>query len=401
MRVIVAGMVASYPVGGVAWDYLQYVIGLARLGHDVYYHEDTWSWPYEPIKKCHTDDASYSAQYLAEYFMRYAPELSHRWHYRHLHETSYGMSQEQFAEIARTADLFVNISGASLFPDELSPDCVKIFLDTDPGYNQIVLSEKFDWSENVQRWCENVAAHDQHFTYAENMYDEECAVPRLGFEWKPTRMPIVTDLWKSITAKAAPLGAPWTTVMTWNAFKGPLLYKGVEYKSKGGEFERFINLPRQVEIPFMVAVGGINAPLQRLVEHGWNVIDGPTATLTAEQYQSFIKDSRGELSTAKHVYVALKTGWFSCRTACYLAAGRPAVVQDTGFSKIIPCGEGLFSFDTMDEAAGALEQVEADYTHHSQAARELATEYFEASKVLSRFINDATASKLGVDEHRA
>ncbi|MCI0484950.1 MAG: glycosyltransferase family 1 protein, partial [candidate division NC10 bacterium] len=165
LRIIVTGLVGLYPVGGVAWDYLQYVIGFARLGHDVYYHEDTWSWPYHPLEKTYTQDASYSAAYLADFFKSYAPDLSQRWHYLHLHETSFGMSRKSFDEVAATADIFLNVSGACMIPEELSPRCVKVFLDTDPGYNQIMLSERFDWSENVDRWCRSVEAHDQHFTY--------------------------------------------------------------------------------------------------------------------------------------------------------------------------------------------------------------------------------------------
>src|SRR5215469_6429294 len=121
LRIIVAGMVAQYPVGGVAWDYLQYVLGLARLGHDVFYHEDTWCWPYHPVQQTTTSDGTYSAAYLAQFFERFAPELTSRWHYLHLHETSYGMSRAEFDEAARTADLFLNISGASVLPETLSP----------------------------------------------------------------------------------------------------------------------------------------------------------------------------------------------------------------------------------------------------------------------------------------
>ena len=128
-------------------------------GHDVFYHEDTWSWPYHPAQKTYTADATVLGELSLPFFVRYAPELRERWHYLHLHETSYGMSRAG-VEIARTADLFLNVSGASMFPKQLAPGCVKIFLDTDPGYNQIMLSERFSWSDNVERWCASVAAHN-------------------------------------------------------------------------------------------------------------------------------------------------------------------------------------------------------------------------------------------------
>ncbi len=387
LRIIVAGMAGLYPVGGVAWDYLQYVTGFFNMGHDVYYHEDTWSWPYHPIEKTYTQDPGYSVGYLRDFFKTYAPGLLDRWHYMHLHETSYGMSTEKFGEIAATADIFLNVSGACMIPENLSPRCLKIFLDSDPGYNQIMLSERFSWSENVERWCASVEAHDRHFTYAENIHGSDCLVPRLGFNWKTTRMPVSTEYWRQ-AAQTAPLG-PWTTVMTWNAFKGKLIYKGVEYGSKGAEFEKLMELPKKVNLPLKVAVGGVNAPLEKLAEAGWEVADGPEATVTPAMYQDFIASSRGEISPAKHVYVALRTGWFSCRSACYLAAARPVVVQDTGFSSIYPTREGIMAYRTAEGAAECLASVEADYKRHSAAALEIAKEYFDSGKVLQKLIEDA------------
>ncbi len=388
LRIIVTGLAGLYPVGGVAWDYLQYVIGLARLGHDVYYHEDTWSWPYHPLKKEITADGAYSAKFIANFFVRHAPELNDRWHYRHLHSSSYGMADTAFDQVAQTADLFLNVSGASAIPKNLSSHCIKIFLDTDPGYNQILLKEQFAWSENIERWCETVAAHDQHFTYAENIHEEDCLVPKLNFDWKTTRMPMVLDLWSPLSSNLSER-APWTTVMTWNAFKGKLMYQGVEYKSKGAEFDKFINLPQKISLPLKVAVGGVNAPLDKLSRSGWDVVDGPGATLSPGNYQDFIQASKGEFSTAKQVYVAMRTGWFSCRSACYLASGRPVVVQDTGFSKHLPCGDGLLSFNTLQAAAAGLKEAEANYLHHAKKAKEMAREYFDSNRVLTRLIEDA------------
>ncbi|MGB7442278.1 MAG: hypothetical protein WA919_14520 [Coleofasciculaceae cyanobacterium] len=392
LRIIVTGLVGLYPVGGVAWDYLQYLIGLTRLGHDVYYHEDTWSWPYHPIERTYTSEGTYSATYIDNFFNRYAPQLREKWHYLHLHEISFGMERAAFDEIARTADLFLNISGACMIPDNLSPQCLKVFLDTDPGYNQIVLSERFSWSENVERWCTNVAAHDCHFTYAENIYGAECTIPKVGINWKTTRMPIVIDLWTPLVGAEQPNLLPWTTVMTWNAFKGKLIYKGVEYKSKGNEFDKVIKLPQATEVPFKIAVGGMKAPLKRLADYGWQVVDGPQATLTPPRYQEFIAQSRGEFSVAKHVYAATQSGWFSCRSACYLAAGRPVVVQDTGFSAILPVGEGILPFVTPEEAVRAISEVESCYKRHEIAARSLAKEYFDSDKVLTHLVDQAIGS---------
>jgi len=392
-RIIVTGLVGLYPLGGVAWDYFQYFLGFARLGLDVFYYEDSWTWPYNPVEKQFSPDGTYSANFINDFVKTYAPQLNEKWHYLHLHETSFGMSQKAFQEVAQTADLFLNISGACQIPDSLSPHCKKIFLDTDPGYNQIMLSERFAWSENVESWCESVLAHDRQFTYAENIHGADSLLPKVGLNWKTTRMPVVRDLWERIAFSPAREGCPWTTVMTWNAFKGTLKYKGVEYKSKNSEFEKLIELPRYVQISLRVAVGGVNAPLQRLSDYGWEVVDGPESTLTSQQYQEFIAQSRGEFSIAKHVYVATHSGWFSCRSACYLAAGRPVVVQDTGFSSILPVGEGLLPFTTMDEAIEAIHEVEGNYTRHSKVARAIAQEYFDSDKVLSQLLEKAFEKK--------
>lgn len=389
LRIIVTGLVGLYPVGGVAWDYLQYVTGFHKMGHDVYYHEDTWSWPYHPLERTYTQDPLYSVAYIENFFKKYAPGLEGRWHYLHLHETSYGMTRERFDEVAESADIFLNISGACMIPENLPAHCSRIFLDTDPGYNQIMLSERFSWSENVERWCESVSQHDQHFTYAENIHGQDCLVPKLDFKWRTTRMPVDLELWKEIIP-VRPSGV-WTTVMTWNAFKGKLVYKGVEYGSKGAEFEKLMELPRKVDVPLKVAIGGVNAPLSRLSQAGWEVTDGPEATVTPAMYQDFIASSRGEISPAKHVYVALRTGWFSCRSACYLAAGRPVVVQDTGFSNVYPSGEGLVAYSNADEAVEALSGIEADYDRHAGAALDIAKEHFDSGRVLQKLIDDASA----------
>jgi hypothetical protein len=391
LRIIVAGMVAQYPLGGIAWDYLQYVIGLARLGHDVFYHEDTWCWPYHPRDNRMTNDARYSAEFLRNFFQRYAPELAEHWHYLHLHDVSCGMSRHDFDAVARTADLFINISGASFLPGVLSPHCLKVFVDTDPGYNQIVLSKRPAWSVNAERWRAEVLAHDRHFTYGENIGAPDCKVPTAGLRWQKTRMPIVLDLWEWIPIPTSPTGA-WSTVMTWNVFRGKLEYSGAEYHGKAAEFDKIIGLPRQVGLPFRLALGGSEAPTAQLAAEGWVVQGGPAVTLMPHDYRDYIAASRGEISVAKNVYVALRTGWFSCRSACYLAAARPVVVQDTGFSRLIPTGCGLHAFTNAEQAAEAICAIERDYRREARLARELARTHFDSQRILTRFIDDASGS---------
>ncbi len=389
LRIIVAGLVGLYPIGGVAWDYLQYVIGLSRLGHDVFYFEDSSCWPYHPVKKTNVPDAHYSTGFINTFFQNYAPHLQDQWHYRHLDKEIFGMSSKAFEDVARTADLFLNVSGACTIPDDLSPQCITIFLDTDPGYNQIVMSERPKWSENVHHWCKAVTAHDKHFTLAENIHADNCLIPKMGIQWETTRVPIVLDLWGHVFKKSSPEPVSWSTVMTWNPFKGKLMYKGVEYQGKGAEFEKVFELPQQTGLPFTVAVGGGNAPMKRLIDHGWHVIEGEDVSLTPDDYQEFIAGSPGEFTPAKHVYVAMRSGWFSSRSACYLAAGRPVVTQDTTFSSDLPVGKGLLSYTNHEEAVVAIREVNENYPQHAKAARVIAEEHFDSDKVLNHLVKNA------------
>jgi hypothetical protein len=386
LRIIVGGLVGQFPLGGVAWDYFHYVLGLHELGHDVYYHEDTWVWPYDPVQRTPTDSPDYTARFIGEFFNRYAPALSDRWHYLLLHDKSFGMTRDRFDEVARTADIFLNVSGACFFPDELSPRCLKVFLDTDPGYNQIMLHERFAWSEHVDRWCAQVAAHDRHLTYAENIFGPDCLVPRMNFDWRPTRCVVTLPPWSAIRNTPPAPDAPFTTVMTWDWFRGELRHNGVVYGTKVPEFEKFCDLPSRTRQPLLLAVGGHKAEPQKIRSMGWPLADAHAATLTPQAYQRFIADSFGEWSIAKNVYVGTRTGWFSCRTACYLAAGRPAVVQDTAWSRYVPSGRGVIAFNTMEECLGALDEVRAHPRQHQVAAYEVAREYLAPDRVLTPMI---------------
>ena len=386
LRIIVGGLVGQFPLGGVAWDYFHYVMGLHALGHEVYYQEDTWVWPFDPIKRYQSDDPSYTVSFLKNFFDAYAPELADRWHYLFLHETSFGMTREAFDAVAATADVFLNVSGACFFPDKLNPRCVKVFLDTDPGYNQILLHERFAWSEHVERWCAQVAEHDRHLTYAENIYGDDCVIPRMNFDWRPTRCVVSLPPWDAVRRMVLPADAAYTTVMTWDYFRGPLVYDGVDYRTKVPEYEKFHGLPQRVDVPLALAVGGTKTPYEQIKRDGWRTIDAWEATKTPAAYLNFIGRSLGEWSVAKNVYVATRSGWFSCRTACYLAAGRPAVVQETGWSQFLPTGRGLFAFSTIEEAVENLRLVHANPVTHRAAAYEIAAEYLAPEKVLPPMI---------------
>jgi hypothetical protein len=292
------------------------------------------------------------------------------------------MPAKAFADVARTADIFLNVSGTCFFPEDLNPRCVKVFLDTDPGYNQFVLSERYSWSQNVERWCKQVAEHDRHLTYAENIYGSDCVIPRLNFDWRPTRCVVTLPSWEDVRNAPIASDGAFTSVMTLAYFMGALTYGGKKYDSKVPEFRKFQSLPTKTNVPLTLAISGDKVPQDPIRADGWKLVDALATTRTAESYMQFIADSAGEWSIAKNVYVDTHSGWFSCRTACYLAAGRPAVVQDTGWRRFMPSGSGLIAFGTMEESIAGLEAVAKDPHRHRAAAYEIARECLAADRVI-------------------
>jgi hypothetical protein len=380
MRVIVTGMIATYPVGGVAWDYGQYALGLERLGFEVYYLEDTNLPTYDPTQREFGEDPAYGVRFLHNALAGLSPTLGERWHFRGVDGATYGMAASQFEQVVASADCFLNVSGGTLLRDAYMTCPRRILIDTDPGWNHFVNYPRWDekpgW-QDTHGW----RSHDYFFTYAERLGRPDCVLPDMGVAWGKTRPLVLPDLWQP-----QPPGACWTTVMTWNNFRQPIVYRGVTYGTKEMEFGRVEALPAQSSAAFELAVGGSDPPRDRWQRLGWSVVDSEAVSRTPDDYRSYIESSRGELSVAKNVYVATKSGWFSCRSVCYLAAGRPVVVQDTGFSDFLPTGEGLFAFSSLEEAERAIAAVEADYGRHQRAAQELAREAFGADRVLGKLL---------------
>jgi hypothetical protein len=377
MRAVVTGMIATYPVGGVAWDYGQYLIGLEDLGFEVYYLEDTGGPAYDPDKRLYDDDSTYALRFLKETLAQLSPTLGDRWHFRDQSGEGHGISREKLREIVTGTDIFLNVSGGTLLRDEYLACPCKVLIDTDPGWNQFVNYPKWDANPGWQG-SHGFRAHDHFFTYAERLGRADCLLPDFGLPWHSTRPPVVIDRWK-------PEGHPrkWTTVMTWNNFQKPVEYEGRLFGTKEMEFAKIEQAPRTcAKAAFELATGGSGAPIEKWREIGWNVIDSHAISKTLHDYRKYVQSSRGELSVAKNLYVATRSGWFSCRSACYLAAGRPAIIQDTGFTEILRTGEGLLAFSTEGEACDALDKVESDYSRHSEAARAIASEYLDAKKVL-------------------
>ena len=367
-------LAGQYPLGGIGWQAIHHVVGLARLGHDVYYVEDSGAPPYDPRIKSVVVDHSYGID-----FLRRAMEgvgLGDRWAYVDVASSTYhGLSRDAVARLYREADALVNVCAPTRLREEHMTCPVRIYLQTDPCHDQILAAQ------GVSGTLRALEDHTHHFTYGENLGAPECPIPLVKFRWQPTRPPVVLDLWP---VAADPGAARFTTVATWHNVGKDVEWDGVSYEwSKHGNFLRMIDLPRRVTQPLELALESDDpgAP-PRLREHGWLVTDAFAASADLDGYRDFVAGSRGEFTVAKDLVVRTRCGWFSDRSACYLASGRPVVTQDTAFGKFVPTGEGLFAFSEIEEAAAAIDEINRDYARHSAAARRIAVEHFDAAKVL-------------------
>ena len=386
MRIIVTGLIGQYAFGGVTWDYIQYALGFRALGHDVWYLEDTGTWAYDPVKMEPSADCSHNTAYLGRVMEKFG--MGDRWIYRNgADETYHGVANATEAEkIIASADVLANVSGACWLRPESAAIPLKLFLDGDPMFTQIGLANDPD-SEYAKR----VASHERHFSFGLNIGQKDCEVPTAGLHWRPTVQPIALDYWNP--ASPAPTmphiaDGAWTTVMNWASY-APKDFQGKKYGQKDIEFERFLDLPQISDEKFVLAMGqgvGNKRPTEMLESKGWQIIEPDTYLPDYTTYHEFLSRSKGEWSIAKNGYVTSRSGWFSCRSACYLAAGKPVVVQDTGWSDHLPSGDGAIAFHTPEEAAKALDLINKNYNHHSVAARAYAETHFDAARVCEDLI---------------
>lgn len=387
-RIVVSGSIAKYHMGGITWHHLQYVLGLARLGYDVYYLEDTRA---EIRRSPKPGQAASTARarsaYLARLMARFG--LGDRWAYCDKHGEWAGLSEQRRRAVIFSADLLVNLSGLLARPDAYRQVPRLAFIDTDPIFNQMKLVGDDPTFRSM------VDVHDIHFSFGERLADTTL---NTAHNWIPTRQPVVLEEWSSPT----PPRDVFSTIMSWRVRSTTRTHGGVEYGEKDVELLRFLDLPKRVapaKLELALNRGkGHEAPLELLSSRGWRLTDPHEACHDLDSYRAYIQSSMGEWSIAKNGYVRGKPGWFSERTACYLAAGRPAVVQDTGFTSVLPVGEGLLAFRTVEEAADAVREVVADYGRHSEAARAIASDYFDSDKVLTSLVERAlerSPSRLG------
>jgi hypothetical protein len=309
--------------------------------------------------------------------------LGDRWIFRppSVYDTCFGARNPAgLAQLYKEADAVVNLCGAhELRPEHEVIRCL-VYLETDPVEMQVSVAN------HDIRTIRALVDYNYLFTYGENLGAPDCLVPIERFVWQPTRPPVCIDWWTTTDLPAA--GAPLTTIANWKHTSKDVVWQDeIYYWSKHYEFLRFITLPRQSLLPLELALGGISdEELSQVRRHGWRIVPS-TSVSDPGAYHDYIRASLGEFTVAKDQNVRLRSGWFSDRSACYLAAGRPVITQDTAFGNVIPTGEGLFAFNTMEDIVAAVEAISADYARHSHAARCIAEEYFRAETVLAKIFD--------------
>jgi hypothetical protein len=355
---IVSGALATKPWnGGNAWTRLSFLLGLRRLGFEVVFIEQL-------------PEASEEAQrYFGLVCASYGIDG---------HLLSDGGIPQEVSSRVEDAALLVNIGGHLTVEALKGAARVKVFFDDDPGYTQI-------WYVSGQLG-ERLAGHDHYYTVGTCVGSPDSEIPSGGIEWRRLRPPVVLSEWPVAVG-----GTGFTTVGSWRGAYGPVDYAGKWYGQKAHEFRRFIELPELTAQRFEIALDiheADSADLARLRENGWHLIDPRVAAGTPEAFREYVQGSSAEFSVAQGIHVHIGSGWFSDRTTRYLASGKPALVQETGFRRSLPVGEGLLSFRTLGEAATGVARIADDYEAHCAAARALAEKYFDSDLVLGRLLDE-------------
>lgn len=384
LRIIVLGYIVRGPVGGMAWCDLNYLAGLLDLGHDVYFVEDSGESPwccYDPSRHTTDADPTYGLAFAANALA--AIGFGSRWAYYDAHRDRwFGPCADRVLELGRTADVLLNLSGVNPLRAWFMTIPVRAFVDKDPVFTQ--LKHRHDPSA-----MDLARRHTAFFTFAVNLNAHGSELPIDGLTWRATRHPIFLEAWPF---QPDAHNGRFTTVMQWNSYRAAE-HQGVRYGMKSDAFEPFLDLPRRVGERLEMAVGSSAAPRARLADHGWIVRDPLEAASLPDEYQQYIRHSKAEFTVAKHGYVVSQCGWFSERSASYLASGRPVVTQETGFSRWLDVEGGVVPFTTLDEAVAAIEDVSADYHRHRRLARDIAVQYFDSRTVLPHLLDRALSTR--------
>jgi len=371
LTIVVSGMVAGDPnQGGATWAVLQYVLGFRRLGHEVFLIEPI------PVPLEHLLEGSPQAAYFhrvaAEFGLEQTAALV-----RTGSADTCGLPFDQLREICRRADLLLNISGMLTDPELTDHIPLRVYLDLDPAFVQL-------WHA-AQGIDMRFAGHTHFVTIGQAIGQPDCPVPTCGLTWISTLQPVVLEHWPA----AGPIvHDAFTTVANWRGY-GSIEHEGVFYGQKAHSLRPLLRLPARTRERFLLALAihpDERKDLAALAANGWELADPVEVAGTPARYQAFIRGSKAELGIAKSGYVVSRCGWFSDRSICYLASGRPVLAQETGFSRFLPTGAGLFAFETAEDVLAAIEELDGDYPRHARAARALAEDCFDSDKVLSRLL---------------
>jgi hypothetical protein len=384
-RIVVMGFMGSMPIAGVIWQHIHYLVGLRQLGHEVYFIEDSARLPYNPETFEVNDEFDYAAKILTRLAKDF--DFENRWGYcaRYLpHSPTAGISLKKIRQLYRDADAILNICGAQEFNDDLMQSDRILYVESDPGVEQIKVDK------GIRSTIDYLGRHHALFTFGENVGTKKFPVPTHGLKWLPTRQPVVTDLWKASRSPAR--AAAFTSVANWSTSGlKDVTWRGEKYLwSKSREFLRFVAAPKKSGETFELATDIKDQKTHdKFLRNNWRFRSPLDLSADYWLYRDYIQRSKGEFSVAKDQYVRLNTGWFSDRSVCYLAAGRPVIIQETGFSDYYGNAGGLFAFSSLEEVADAVKRINADYPQQSRAARALAREHFEATTVLKSLLDRA------------
>lgn len=384
-KLVVMGFMGSCPIAGVIWQHVHYIVGLQRLGHDVFYVEDSARLPYNP----ETFEVNNEFDYAAQLLDRLAGEFDFRkrWAFcaRYLPDNpTAGLPLKKIRQLYREADAILNICGTQEFNEDLLQSERILYVESDPGVEQIKIDQ------GIKSTRQYLGRHHALFTFGENVGTKVFPVPTHGFKWLPTRQPVVTDLWRSSRPPGS--SAVFTSIANWSTSGlKDISWRGKKYLwSKSLEFLRFAEAPGKSGETFELATDIKDAKTRAKLEgNDWRFTSPHQMSVDYWRYRDYIRKSKGEFTVAKDQYVRLKTGWFSDRSACYLAAGRPVITQETGFTRHYGGDAGLFGFKSLGEIVESVRMINADYKKHSRAARALAREVFEAEKVLASLLERA------------
>jgi hypothetical protein len=385
-RLLVGGSIAAnYLSGGIAWERLSWVLGLRTLGVDVLLVDqlDRARCLY-PEGAAPTPENSLNLGFFEEVVQQFGL-CSSAVLVDDEGRALYGLSHAELLERAEHADALVNIAGNIRLEDVKRRSRLRVYVDVDPGFTQLWLASG--------RAAPRIADHDLYFTIGENVGTSHCSLPTGGIEWRHTRQPVLLDEWP---VSATGDSKRFTTIATWRGFgpHGPLESLGFRFTEKADEFAKLIELPHRVPHQFEIAlrIDPTDEESTWLLEcHGWQLTDPFAVARSPDSFRHYVQTSGAEFCVAKGAYVETGSGWFSDRTTRYLASGKPALVQDTGFGRTIPMGDGLFAFRTLQDAIDGALRIQSDYARHCSSARRLAEEYFDSHVVMRPFLDDVMA----------